>query len=67
MVKCLNLGIKGKFLGPLLAIKVVGVGGPVRFQAWFGLLMWLGVGGPDSAQAHNQSAMRAPLGAHNLR
>jgi len=31
MVECLNLGLKVKILGPLLAF--MGVGGPVRAQA----------------------------------
>jgi hypothetical protein len=40
MVKSLNLGLKVKILGPLLAF--MGVGGPARAQARVKGLLWVG-------------------------
>ena len=75
MVKSLNLGLKVKILGPLLAF--MGVGGPARAQARVKGVTVGWVGGPASLQAlyilltreeaSARSARPASRSAHNLR
>jgi len=70
MVKSLNLGLKGKVLGPLLAF--MGVGGPARAQAKVKGVT-VGVGGwarklasNDARSAFKEWRRGRRVAAHNL-
>jgi hypothetical protein len=71
MVKSLNLGLKGKVLGPLLVF--MGVGGPARAQAKVkGVTVGVGWVGPQASERYilltrqEASARPASRSAHNL-